>query len=355
MNKKLAAALATTAAAASMALTTASPSAAAGAADTNPNLVQGGDFEWDGPLPEGTSTELRYVSDDVQGGWGRDSINDDTMYGEGRYTLGMNPKQTHELWADINFDSRKMIVNGFSTEDKKGALVWGQTVTLTKPVETYKLIAGQNTQVGTIEVSPSSATQIKVTYRLSSEAIAQGYTLTQIHLDTANAVADIPQSTGGPTPGRFEVNKAFTPGTTAAQEYIVDAGSVIAAHAVVTKTNPDTQVVTTDTAWAGANKFSGKNWALYATYAFEVPTYEFSMNAMNVYDQTGVGGDLTVVINGKPVATQVKLDGNAGEVVEVKDIVEYAPTVKIEIRNGSTLHTGNDFAIDDITLRMLGA
>lgn len=347
---------AATAVAAPMALAAAPANAVD--ANPNPNLVQGGDFEWDNaPLSAGTTTDLRFVNDDVQGGWGRD--NDDTMYGEGRYTLGTNPFHTHELWANIDFPSRMMIVNGFDDEGHKNALVWGQTVTLDKPVETRTLWAGQHFNAGTIEIRPAAVGKVSVTYKLNDDAIAAGYSITQIHLQTADSLAGIPQTKGNPTPGQFVINKTYTPGTTQEKTFVVNDGVYIAAHAVISKTEVvnGVPVTKTETAWAGnkADMFTGKNWALYANYAFEVPTYEFSMDAMNVLAQTGVGADLTVSINGKPVKTQIKLDGDAGAVVEVKGIVEYAPTAKIEIRNDSTLHHGNDFAIDNISLKMVGA
>jgi hypothetical protein len=323
----------------------------------NPNLVKDGDFEWDGPLHEGTSTALRYVPRNVRGGWNMDWT--DTMYAEGTYTLGDNAYDTHELWADNPFRSRMMIVNGFDSGDRKDAVVWSQTVSLDKPVETRTLWAGQNFDAGTIEIRPAAEGKVSVTYKLNQAAIDAGYSITQIHLQTADTLAGIPQTNGNPTPGKFAVNETYAPGTVQEKTFTVNDGDFVAAHAVISKTEVvnGVPVTKTDTAWAGEKTalFSGKNWALYSSYAFEVPTYEFSMDAMNVLAQTGVGADLTVLVNGKPVQAAVKLDGDAGAVVEVKGIVEYAPTATIEIRNASTLHHGNDFAMDNISLKMIGA
>src|SRR3954452_8653605 len=65
----------------------------------------------------GATTEFKR-SIDEQGNWGDEGK--DTMYDPGTYTIGTNPRDSHELWADWpDSTDRMLFVNGFTTADQK--------------------------------------------------------------------------------------------------------------------------------------------------------------------------------------------------------------------------------------------
>jgi hypothetical protein len=252
-----------------------------------------------------------------------------------------------------------MIVNGMDQASKANSLVWAQDVKLpAASVQSFTLWAGQNLQVGKIEVhpDPNADGKLCVNYVLDPASVAAGWRITQTHLAIGNTPADIPQANGNPIPGQFKAaSDTFTPGVTSHEYCGLTSGTVIAAHAVVTQTNPTTGLVTqTQTAWAGDNGFSGKNWARYATGDFpNLPLYDFSMNATNVYDGaqgTDGGARLTVSINGQKIGGADLTNVVPGNQITIEKVVSYAGTAHIEIRNEAAFYSGNDFAIDNISL-----
>ena len=55
---------------------------------------------------------------DEQGNWGDEGKG--TMYDPGTYTIGTNPREAHELWADWpDSTDRMLLVNGFTNVDQK--------------------------------------------------------------------------------------------------------------------------------------------------------------------------------------------------------------------------------------------
>jgi hypothetical protein len=348
---KFAAAASTLAAA--TAITLAGAGAGAANATTGPNLVTNGGFDDpSGQLTSGTTTDYTYqVPVDHPGSW------TDGMYNPGTYTIASDPHSVHRLWVSVPGDNPMMIVNGMDQQSGANSTVWAQDVKLpAASVQSFPLLAGQTLQVGTIQVhpDPSENGKLCVNYALDPQAIANGWSITQTHLAIGNSPTDIPQSNGNPIPGQFKAaSDTFTPGVTSHEYCGLTPGTVIAAHAVVTQSNPTTHLVTqTQTAWAGSSKFSGKNWALYASGAFaNLPVYDFSMTGMNLYDgaDSSGGADLTVTINGQQI-DEAQLTGTAGQQIWFHGVVSPTDTAHIVIQNKTAVYSGNDFAIDNISL-----
>ena len=108
----------------------------------------------------------------------------------------------------------------------------------------------------------------------------------------------------------------------------------------------------------GMDQESGLNslvWAQNVTLPDPDAAYKFSMTAKNVLPQDGVfvgalGANLTVLVNGVQVGVINLTDEAAGVEFAVETGVSNAGTARIEIRNNTSIYTGNDFAIDDISL-----
>ena len=63
----------------------------------------------------------------------------------------------------------------------------------------------------------------------------------------------------------------------------------------------------------------------------------------------------TVKINGTSIGSQDLTGVNPGNVVQFVGSVPWAPTMEVTIWNNGTAYSGNDFAIDDISLIQRGA
>jgi hypothetical protein len=128
---------------------------------------------------------------------------------------------------------------------------------------TVDLIAGQHTDVGEVVVT-TDATNMYVTYRTTG-----GWKLCETHLHIAQTLAGIPQSRGGPVPGKFAYKKTHASATEFTYTVPLvrvhqdaDGCVVIAAHAVV-KLYRSWCRTRTETAWGKGSRFPCKNWAMY--------------------------------------------------------------------------------------------
>jgi hypothetical protein len=276
-----------------------------------------------------------------------------SMYDPGRYTIASNPASLHEFWADFGNGDPMMIVNGHT---EGSHVVWAQDADLSgaTPTSVTTLWAGQNINVGTVTVSPdpNAAGQFCVNYDLSDSAVAEGYEITETHIATGANPADIPQKNGNPRPGQFAYNNTYNPAVTEATVCSVNEGAVVAAHAALTKT-VNGVVVGGQTGWSEGPKFTGKNWATYSAYDPTVK-FQFSMNATNILRQGIVPGEagahLVVKVNGVQIGEADLTGQNPGNLIEFAGSVAPAATAHVEIVNTATQYSGNDFAIDDISL-----
>jgi hypothetical protein len=129
---------------------------------------------------------------------------------------------------------------------------------------TTTLVAGQNYDAGTVTVS-NDASNLFVRYTTSSP-----WVLSEVHLDVAGSLADIPQThSGNPKPGHFAYSTIFDPEATDFTFTIPLTGFVpgqpiyIAAHAIV---QAPASSGGTQTAWGFGPGFEGANWATYIQY-----------------------------------------------------------------------------------------
>jgi hypothetical protein len=86
-------------------------------------------------------------------------------------------------------------------------------------------------------------------------------------------------------------------------------------------------------------------------------TYDFTANATNILP-AGVandgGANIEVKINGTSIGSQDLTGVNAGQVVQFVGAVPAAASMEVTIWNNGTAYSGNDFAIDDISLIQRG-
>ena len=328
------------------------------AATTSAKAAVGGEYVQNGGfgdvpanvLDSGSSTDFTPANLNLFGEWtNRDR---GTMYDPGTFTIASNPASLHEFWADFPGDDQMMVVNGHTEGIHT---VWEQTVDTRAAVKssTHPLLAGQTNDVGTVTVTPQDDGKWCVKYDLSAQAEDDGWRINQIHIATAANEDGIPQNKGGvPQPGQFPVNESYSPGVTEQEICDVPAGEVFAAHASLAKV-VDGVVVKTDTGWTPGSRFVTTNWSTYSTYTPRI-AFKFSMNATNVLRPGIVPGEagakLEVSLNGNPIGTADLTGLNPGNEVVLNGDVADTDEVKIEINNLATEYSGNDFAIDDISL-----
>ena len=91
-------------------------------------------------------------------------------------------------------------------------------------------------------------------------------------------------------------------------------------------------------------------------------TYDFTANATNIlppewatdHGLDAPGANLEVKINGTSIGSQNLTGVNPDQVVQFVGAVPAAPTMEVTVWNNGTAYTGNDFAIDDISLIQRG-
>ncbi|MCW5520533.1 hypothetical protein J1N09_11820 [Aureitalea sp. L0-47] len=135
--------------------------------------------------------------------------------------------------------------------------------TATTCTETTDLIAGQNTVVGTVDITYDPANDTyTITYTTEN-----GWELEETHLwvgDCANRPANNP---GNPLIGQFPFSESHTGGTTTFT-YTIDGANLntigcLAAHASVDGPNGENE-----TAWGNGLPYGGNSWAMYFEYDF---------------------------------------------------------------------------------------
>lgn len=84
-------------------------------------------------------------------------------------------------------------------------------------------------------------------------------------------------------------------------------------------------------------------------------TYDFTMYATNIYAADANGANIFVTINGKQIGEPKNLTGvNPANGVQLVGAVPAAPKLEVTIWNSENAYSGNDFAIDDISLVQQG-
>jgi hypothetical protein len=133
--------------------------------------------------------------------------------------------------------------------------------------EVAVLFAGQTTPAGTVTIS-NDADTLYVKYEASGD-----WQISETHLEIATSLAGIPKTkAGSPVPGQFTTKETFSPGVktvtyTFPLTYAVGTELVVAAHAVVQRTDALGQIVQQETGWSEGFKFVQKgNWATYTKY-----------------------------------------------------------------------------------------
>jgi hypothetical protein len=139
--------------------------------------------------------------------------------------------------------------------------------TVDEPFRT-DLIAGQHTDAGDVLVW-NDTNNLYVRYVTEG-----GWCITEMHLDVAASLEDIPQKNGNPIPGHFEYSKSsrscvqeetFT--IPINPDWFNSCSLYIAAHAVVRNSGQNGNGKgRTETAWGAGSDFPGKNWATYFNY-----------------------------------------------------------------------------------------
>jgi hypothetical protein len=346
-------------------LALAGPATAAGV-----NLVQNGDFEGGG-LNSATqtalsSTDLTSVPNDVLGSPDTHSAGTPSMYEESTYTIGTSPGATHVWWADNALgDDPMMLING--SETKADQTLWKQTVDLgDQYTTTYKLVTGaKSTEIGTVTVRPDGLNTVSVNYNVT----APGYLINAVHVGTGATLSDLVNAKKANdlkiVPGQLDFNQAVTPPAAQVEVHnvpVVAGAKYIIAHADLTQTTPTGTVG--QTATTKGKTTVDTNWFMYSDFTFEVPTYDFSMVATNVADADKFPYDDTLLKNANITVTLTDANGNivkqatqeldtvgdVGRVVKFAENVTYSKTITIKVTNDTAEHSGNDFALDDISL-----
>lgn len=136
----------------------------------------------------------------------------------------------------------------------------------------YKLMVGQNEQLGVVEVWNTLDT-LYVHYRVWWPS----HCLEETHVHVADTLADVPHNNGGPIPGKFDYKKVHgcsTPETTyaiplSAGGWKIGDRVVILAHATV---GQPSDPYWNETGWGiqcgdfATWSYPGKNWAAYMSY-----------------------------------------------------------------------------------------
>lgn len=107
-----------------------------------------------------------------------------------------------------------------------------------------------------------------------------------------------------------------------------------------------------ETAWGGTSDFAGKNWATFIDYTPKVCTtdYTFSMFAASSYNTNPA--QLQVSINGSVIG-QLNLTATKGQWIQLSVPWDAgaATTAQIAVRDLRVAYDGDDFVIDDISLK----
>lgn len=142
------------------------------------------------------------------------------------------------------------------------------------PAVNYKLIAGQNLQVGWVEVSYDAGV-LHVKYVMLQPMWEAGYCLEETHVHVADSLAGIPQTNGNPIPGQFDYKQDDLGCVRRVDYWIPLAGwdgttpLYIAAHAVIHNAYDPYFDETGWGVWCGhidRYAFPGSNWAAYIIY-----------------------------------------------------------------------------------------
>ena len=191
------------------------------------------------------------------------------------------------------------------------ALLWAPGAHAAPQCQT--LFAGQTLDAGQVCVD-NTASRLLVTYRT-----ANGWTLDEMHLFIGKSLSEIPQTrTGNPQVGQFPLSATAT----GAAEYTFDLplgdhgvygeSLVIAAHAVVMKTQSDGGI-RKETGWANGTRMVAKgNWATYFTYVVQVPPV---VGACKSTETAFAFGDMTLDELGTGInrwGWQITVDGVQG-------------------------------------------
>lgn len=158
--------------------------------------------------------------------------------------------------------SNSQPTNGSGVEITPGRTITGGC----DPTE-VTLIAGQNINAGTINVS-NDANYIYVTYNSSN-----GYVLTQAHL-YVGACALIPvNGQGNPIPGHFPYSATIPNLTTYTFQVpfsVIGTGNCgcVAAHCVLVKYDTNGNIIDTQTGWGNGSRINphGGNWGMSFNY-----------------------------------------------------------------------------------------
>ncbi len=86
-------------------------------------------------------------------------------------------------------------------------------------------------------------------------------------------------------------------------------------------------------------------------------TYTFKANMTNILPLSAAsdgGAAISVYVNGALLGTENVLTNDPANIIEIVGSVPSAATMNVTIVNNGTAYSGNDFAIDDITLTQNG-
>ena len=86
-------------------------------------------------------------------------------------------------------------------------------------------------------------------------------------------------------------------------------------------------------------------------------TYNFSANMVNILPLTAAsdgGAAISVYVNGSLLGSQTVLSNDPSNVINIEGGVPASDPMTVKIVNNGTAYSGNDFAIDDITLTQVG-
>jgi hypothetical protein len=125
-------------------------------------------------------------------------------------------------------------------------------------MERYPLLAGQDMDVGDVEVSSTELGNILVEI-----VLRDGWCMTEAHVHQAASPDGFPTNKkGNPKVGQFHYNIDYHPACVDGDKFwfqVVD-GNLFAVHAVVARCG------TFESAWGGGIDFPGNSWAVYIVY-----------------------------------------------------------------------------------------
>ncbi len=175
--------------------------------------------------------------------------------------------------------------DSMNNESQTIQLGYVETTNMTSQTVVNTLYAGQNINVGTLNIS-NDCQNLTIAYEMTGN-----WTLQETHLEVATSFESIPMTTSGnPVIGHFTYKSEELPEGTIIDTYVIPVsgknGTVyIAAHAVVSNLNCD------EGAWASGTQFPGDNWATYFTYDINDCTEEEIDEGDNGEDNEEDGGE----------------------------------------------------------------